>query len=169
MSSIVGKGNASKSGTAARRLSLGAENGTFPRRGSMNSLASASSRFGGSDGSLNEASTALLPAPRSPLRATSSAVECAVQELDGDVTALIASLVTGLKRLAFTAHGAEVVVNLEYRPISQKRNHEMMRYKQGREPSSASHSEDSYQSAVCAGCEMWRGQHYALYIRACLA
>ena len=58
MSSIVGKGNASKSGTAARRLSLGAENGTFPRRGSMNSLASASSRFGGSDGSLNEASTA---------------------------------------------------------------------------------------------------------------
>ena len=72
MSSIVGKGNASKSGTAARRLSLGAENGTFPRRGSMNSLASASSRFGGSDGSLNEASTALPPAPRSPLRATSS-------------------------------------------------------------------------------------------------
>ena len=52
MGSIVGKGNASKSGTAARRLSLGAENGTFPRRGSMNSLASASSRFGGSDGSL---------------------------------------------------------------------------------------------------------------------
>ena len=70
MSSIVGKGNASESGTAARRLSLGAENGTFPRRGSMNSLASASSRFGGSDGSLNEASTALPPAPRSPLRAT---------------------------------------------------------------------------------------------------
>ena len=37
--------------------------------------------------------------------------------------------------------------------------------KQGKElqPSSASHSQDSYQSAVCAGCEMWRGQHYAQF------